>query len=159
MLIGVRPVDGSVAIAAAAQEGAGPCLTEDFAILRGVVLRDGLIAQNAARYEVVVEAIGHTVAGHAEAGLRGLQQRTADGAVWVVADPAVFHCGRVLEDPGPHDVLMASRAAGIAITVSGALVAVGVVTVEAAHGALSYGVVRGILESRRDVLVAFDAQL
>ena len=91
--------------------------------------------------------------------LHRLEQIGRHRAVGSVAGHAVFHHRRVLVDPGAHVILVAFGAHLIAGAMSNPGIFVGVVAARTRHPPLSYRVVRGIIELRRNIPVAFDAKL
>ena len=141
VFVGVRPVDGAVAIAASPQEGHRLRLSDHLAGGGRIVAGDDRVAQNAGGRHIVVPEIGQTVARQTDRRLRSLQQVGRNSAVGVVAERAVFHYRGMLEGPGPGVFLVTRKALGRLLTEYHLAILVRIVTADAGQGAFADGMV------------------
>lgn len=150
---------GSVAIRASAKVGAclialGGLKRLDFlSRVGGEILgdRDVVGKWNARTNLQVVKFIIDRVARNTDNGLHCHKQVIGHRTMGIMANLAVFSCGRVLVDPGPHDGLVTLRTQLILRPGSHASILMRVVTTGAAHGPFGDGMMAGIPKSGADI--------
>lgn len=159
MLIGIRPVDGSVAVVTSAQEGPSFSATDRFTGCSRIILGYRHIPDQTCTGNVVVPEVVERVARQTECRLRSFKQILPNGPVGIVAGHAVFDGGRVFENPRAHQILVTARASLVAITTGDARILVWVVARKAAQRPFPHWVMGGHVLSGCDVSMTGNTKL